>query len=258
MTERKKIYFLSDVHLGLPDYKQSLVREKLLVKWLDEVSQDAAEIYLVGDIFDFWHEYKRVVPRGFTRLLGKIAEITDKGIPVHFFTGNHDIWIFDYLPLETGIILHKEKLVTEIYGKKFLIAHGDGLGPADKGFKRMKKVFTNSFAQWLFARIHPNFSIWVAHSWSRKSRYKEEKKKEQFKGENSEWLVLYAKKKLMESHYDYFIFGHRHITVKYKLKKSTFINLGDWIYNFSYAVYDGNEIELIKNYPEKEKVEFIK
>lgn len=257
MTETKKTYFVSDVHLGLPDNKESLAREKLLVRWLDEVSADAEKIYLVGDVFDFWFEYKRVVPRGFTRLLGKIAEITDKGIEVHFFTGNHDIWVFDYLPEETGVILHKEKLVTEINGKKFLIAHGDGLGPGDKGFKRMKKVFTCRFAQWLFARIHPNFAVWMAHSWSRKSRYKEEKKKLQFKGPEKEWLILYAKKKLEKEHYDYFIFGHRHITVKYKLNDAVFINLGDWLHNFSYAVFDGNELRLIKNYPEKTNVDFI-
>ena len=252
MKPVKNIYFISDIHLGFPDPKESMEREKLLVQWLDEVAENASEIYFLGDVFDFWFEYKRVVPRGFTRFLGKLAELTDRGIPVHFFTGNHDIWVFDYLPAETGVILHKDKLITEFSGKKFLLAHGDGLGPYDKGFKRMKKVFTNPFWQWCFARLHPNFGVKIAHSMSHKSRCKLHPSELQFKGPDKEWLILYAKRKLEQNHYDYFIFGHRHIPVKFKIQEtSTFINLGDWLQNFTYGIFDGEKFELIRYYPEK-------
>lgn len=247
MKTDKKIYFVSDVHLGCPDAVKSLEREKLFVKWLEEIKNDAEEIFMVGDIFDFWFEYKYVVPRGFTRLLGKISEITDSGIPVHFFTGNHDIWVHDYLPTETGVIIHREKLIREFNNKLFLIAHGDGLGPADKGFKRMKKVFTHSFSNWLFERFHPNFGISIGQFWSRKSREAEKSDTYVFMGEDKEWLILYAKKKLLEQHYDYFIFGHRHIAVNIKIgENSQFVNLGDWITHFTYAVFDGENLELKK------------
>ncbi len=251
MTNKNNIYFASDVHLGTPNHQESLIREKIFVKWLDEIKQDAKEIYLLGDIFDFWYEYKHVAPRGFTRTLGKIAEITDNGIPVHFFTGNHDLWVFDYLTQETGVILHRNKLVTEFYGKKFLLAHGDGLGPGDKGFKRMKKVFTNPVAQWLFSRLHPNFAFGIAKGWSQKSRESYSKNEMEFKGEDGEWLILYAKHKLKTQHFDYFIFGHRHIPIDITINNTTrFINLGDWLHNFTYAVFDGTKLEL-KRYNNK-------
>jgi UDP-2,3-diacylglucosamine hydrolase len=247
LNTSKKIYFVSDIHLGLPNPVKSLAREKLFIKWLDEIKIDAQEIFLVGDIFDFWFEYEYVVPRGFTRLLGKLAEITDAGIPVHFFTGNHDIWVHDYLPSETGVILHREKLITEFNNKRFMIAHGDGLGPADKGFKRLKKVFTNPLSKWIFARIHPNFGVRFAHFWSHRSRDVYDSDTYLFKGEDKEWLILYAKKKLTEQHFDYFIFGHRHIPLEINLGENThFINLGDWITNFTYAVFDGEKVELKK------------
>ncbi len=156
--EGKKLFFVSDAHLGLPNYNESLKREKLLIKWLDEIKNDASEIFLLGDIFDFWYEWKRVVPRGFVRLLAKIAELTDSGIPVHLFTGNHDIWVFDYLPHETGVILHTTPFSLEVAGKKIHIAHGDALGPGDYVFKFLKKLFTNKLLQWFFSRFHPNFA----------------------------------------------------------------------------------------------------
>ena len=240
MKQNKKIYFVSDAHLGFPSIEESIGREKLFVKWLDEIKNDAEEIYLLGDIFDFWFEYKKAVPRGFTRLLGKISEITDSGIPVHFFTGNHDIWIFDYLPKETGVIIHRKPITREFNGKRFFLAHGDGLGPHDKGYKIMKKIFTNSVAQWFFSLLHPNVGISIAQFFSHKSRYSN-------KGDDKEWLVLFAKNKLNEQYYDYLIFGHRHIPVDIKLdEKSRFINLGDWISNFTYAVFDGKNFELKK------------
>jgi len=245
LTKKNKIYFASDVHLGLPDYKESLVREKRFVQWLDRIKHDAREIVLLGDIFDFWFEYKRAIPRGFTRFLGKLCELTDSGIPVHFFTGNHDMWIFDYLPEETGVILHKEPIVKEYYGKKFYLAHGDGLGPGDNSYKLLKKIFASRFSQWLFARFHPNVGIWIANTWSTHSRYSRETKP--FEGEDKEWLILYSKKLLKSQDFDYMVYGHRHLPMDLKIKENTrYINLGDWITNFTYAVFDGEKMELKK------------
>ena len=252
--ENKNIYFASDIHLGLPNQTESLVREKKFVAFLDEIKKDAKEIYLLGDVFDFWHEYKHVVPRGYVRFLGKIAEITDLGIPVHFFTGNHDIWVYDYLPTELGVIIHKEPIEIELNNKKFYLAHGDGLGPWDKGFRFMKRGFTNPVLQWFFARLHPNFAVGLANSLSRKNRYAESEDDKVFKGEDKEWLVLYSKKILKEKHFDFFIYGHRHIPIELMLKEnSKYINLGDWIHHFTYAVFDGENTELKKYIGSAEK-----
>ena len=238
-----KVYFASDFHLGVPDHTSSLVREKLIVKWLDEIKDDASEIYLLGDIFDFWFEYKTVVPRGFVRLLGKIAEITDAGIPVHIFTGNHDMWMFDYLPLELNVTLIRTHLTKEFNGKKFFIGHGDGIGPGDHGYKFIKAVFANKVCQWLFARIHPNLAFKIANFWSAKSRVATEQLK--FVGEEHEYQIIFAKDMLKIEHIDYFIFGHRHIPHDIELSEgSRYINLGDWITSFTYAVFDGENLEL--------------
>lgn len=251
MSQRNKIYFASDVHLGLPNYESSLKREKLFVQWLDEIKNDASEIYLLGDIFDFWFEYKRAIPRGFSRFLGKLCEITDSGIPVHFFTGNHDMWIFDYLPKETGIILHKKPLVKEFSGKKFYLAHGDGFGPGDPFYKILKKIFASRFSQWLFARFHPNIGIWIANSWSSHSRYSRETRP--FEGENKEWLIIYSKELLKKEHFDFMIYGHRHYPTDMVINKTTrYINLGDWLSHFTYAVFDGENFELRKYLEKKE------
>lgn len=246
MSNPKKIYFLSDAHLGLPNEKESLVREKLLVEWLDKVKADAAEIYFVGDMFDFWFEHKRVVPRGFTRFLGKVSEICDSGIPVHYFTGNHDLWVFNYLPTETGVIIHRKHIVKEYNGKRFFIAHGDGLGPNDRSFKILKKIFLNKFCQWFFQRLHPNFTMWIGINWSRSSRYNDKTENLTFLGEKKERLIAFAKEKLKEEHYDFFIFGHRHVPYEFPLEENVkFINLGDWITNFTYAEFDGNDLKLL-------------
>ena len=251
MDKNHKIYFASDLHLGLPDYKSSLVREKHFVKWLDMIKKDASEIYLVGDVFDFWYEYKKVVPRGFTRLLGKLSEITDSGIPIHYFTGNHDVWVYDYLPMETGVIVHRQPFVIERNNKRIYIAHGDGLGPGDKSFKLLKKIFTSGFLQWCFSRLHPNFSLWFGQNWSLSRRYSHGKVPEYY-GDDKEWLVLYSKDRLTEQHYDYFIYGHRHLPLEIQItENSKFVNLGDWISNFTYAVFDGEELNL-KRFPIKE------
>ena len=245
MGQKDKIYFASDVHLGLPNYKESLTREKYFVRWLDSIKHDAREIVLLGDIFDFWFEYKRAIPRGFTRFLGKLCELTDSGIPVHFFTGNHDMWIFDYLPRETGIILHKEPIIKEYSGEKFFLAHGDGLGPGDNSYKLLKKIFASKFSQWLFARFHPNIGIWIANTWSTHSRYSRETKP--FEGEDKEWLILYSKKLLKSEDFDFMVYGHRHLPMDLKLNEKTrYINLGDWITNFTYGVFDGEKMEIKK------------
>lgn len=247
MQAGKKIYFASDFHLGVPSFEKSLAREKRIVKWLDEIKHDASEIYLMGDMFDFWFEYKYAAPKGFVRLLGKIAEITDSGIPVTFFTGNHDMWMFDYLPREIGVTIYKDPIEKEFNGKKFFLGHGDGLGPGDKGYKFIKKIFSNKFCQWLFARIHPNFGIGMANYWSRKSRLSNGPEDEKFTGEENEWLVVFAKDVLKNKHFDYFIFGHRHLPLDIKLtENSRYINLGEWVNYNTYAVFDGNTVELKK------------
>ena len=243
----KKIYFASDFHLGVPDHKTSLVREKRVVAWLESIKHDASDIYLVGDVFDFWFEYKSTVPKGFVRLLGKLAELSDSGINIHFFTGNHDMWAFDYLTEEIGAKMYREPIEIDLSGKKMMIGHGDGLGPADHGYKFIKKVFANKLCQWLFARLHPNLSFGVAHYFSKKSRIATGTSDEKFLGNENEWLVLYCKEVLKKRHIDYFIFGHRHLPLDIQLNdKSRYINLGEWIHYNTYAVFNGEKLELKK------------
>lgn len=247
-----KIYFASDFHLGAPDFEQSLIREKRIVAWLDKIKTDATEVYLVGDIFDFWFEYKTVVPRGHVRLLGKIAELSDAGIKVHYFIGNHDMWVFDYLPKETGVEIHRDSIQRTFNGKKFFIGHGDGLGPGDHGYKFIKKVFRNPVCQWLFARLHPNLGIGLANFWSKTSRQHTGDSEKEFLGAENEWLALYCKDVLKDNHYDYFIFGHRHLPLEISVgEKSTYFNLGDWIDHYTYAVFDGSSLKLL-SYKEEE------
>ncbi|MGF1583697.1 MAG: UDP-2,3-diacylglucosamine diphosphatase [Bacteroidales bacterium] len=252
MSDRKKIYFATDAHFGLSGPEKSLPRERLFVKWLDFIRKDAREIWLLGDIFDFWFEYRRVVPRGYTRILGKIAEITDSGIPVHFFTGNHDIWVFDYLPKETGMIIHKEPVTVTFSGKKFFLAHGDGLDGKDHGFKILKWAFTNPAFQWMFARLHPNFAMWFGHRWSHNSRYSKELITP-YRGPEGEEHMIFANKMLEKEHFDYFVFGHRHLPFNMPLNNGTSrcINLGDWLWHFSYGVFDGQTME-VRNFPAEE------
>lgn len=247
MLPGKRIHFLSDFHLGVPDAATSLAREKRIVAFLDEAAKDAEEIMLLGDLFDFWFEYSRAVPRGHVRLLGKLAEITDRGIPVHLFLGNHDMWIFDYVPKETGVIVHREPIVREWNGKRFLIGHGDGLGPGDHGYKFMKSIFRNPVCQWLFARLHPNFGLWLGDFWSGRSRKKSYANDRKWLGEDKEWLVQYCRERLAEEHFDYLIFGHRHLPIDIEVGAgSRYINLGDWITWFTYATFNGNELKLMK------------
>lgn len=237
---KKKIFFASDFHLGAPNYEDSLKREKRIVRWLDSIADEAEEIYLLGDVFDFWFEYKHAIPKGFVRIQGKIAELTDKGIKINWFIGNHDMWIFDYIPKELGVNLIRTEVEREYNGKSFFIGHGDGLGPGDRGYKFIKKVFRNPVCQWLFARLHPNFGIGLANLSSRKSRAATGDGDAIYHGEEKEMLVQYCKSKLEDKHYDYFIFGHRHLPIQFELnEKSEYINIGDWIKYFSYGVFDG-------------------
>ena len=239
-----KIYFASDLHLGVPNREKSLVREKLFVQWLDEIKNDAEAIYLVGDIFDFWFEYKKAVPKGYVRLLGKLAEISDLGIPIHIFTGNHDMWLFDYLEDEINAHIYREPIEVSLKGKRFFIGHGDGLGPGDNGYKLIKKIFKNKLCQWLFERIHPNLGISIAQYWSKKSRIANGEKDESYYGEK-EWLTQFCKEKMKTIEVDYFIFGHRHLPLQVDLGNNTiYINLGEWVNYNSYAVFDGKRLEL--------------
>lgn len=241
-----KTYFLSDFHLGVPDHPRSLEREKKIVEFLDQAAKDAQEIFILGDIFDFWFEYKTAVPRGFVRLLGKIASIVDSGIPIHVFIGNHDMWIFDYLPEELGVKLYREPIMQTIYGKRLYIGHGDGLGPGDNGYKFIKKVFRNPLCQWLFARLHPNFGIGLANFWSGRSRKKNWDNDRRWNGSDKEFLVKHCQTELQKEYYDYFVFGHRHLPIDMEVgPNSRYINLGDWITNFSYGVLnDQGEFQL--------------
>jgi len=247
----KKVYFLSDAHLGSRALKGH-DRERLLVRFLDQLKEDASAIYLLGDMFDFWYEYKLVIPKGYTRFLGKLAELTDNGIPVHFFIGNHDIWCGDYLEKECGLIIHREPIITTLLGQKFYLAHGDGLGDPDKKFQLLRALFHNTLLQKLFSTIHPRWSIDLGLAWAKKSRMKrKDGKSPVFLGENKDLLVIYSKQYLQKDpSVNFFIYGHEHILLDLPLSKSArIIVLGDWIQYFSYAVFDGQSLQL-KQYTE--------
>ena len=241
----KKIYFSSDNHLGAPTFKESLPREKKFIAWLDFVKKDAAAIFLMGDLFDFWFEYKTVVPKGFTRTLGKLAELTDAGISIYYFVGNHDLWMNGYFEEELNIPVYHKPQQLSINNKQFFIGHGDGLGPGDLGFKRMKKVFTNPLAKWFFRWLHPDLGVRLAQHLSVNNKIISGDADATFLGEDKEWLIQYCKRKLESAHYHYFIFGHRHLPLEIDLNdNSKYINLGDWVKYFTYAVFDGDKLKL--------------
>jgi len=243
----KKIYFASDQHLGAPTAEASFPREQKFVAWLDTVKQDAEAIFLLGDLFDFWFEYKTVVPKGFVRVLGKLAEIRDSGIPIYFFVGNHDLWMHDYFEKELNIPVYHDNQTFTFHGKSFLIGHGDGKGPGDKGYKRMKKVFTHPVSKWVYRWLHPDLGVKLAQYLSVKNKLISGEADVKFLGEDNEWLVQYCKRKLQTQHYDYFVFGHRHLPMTITLnEQSTYINLGDWIGYFTYGVFDGAQMTLEK------------
>jgi UDP-2,3-diacylglucosamine hydrolase len=247
IPDGKKIYFASDNHLGAPTMEASRPREKKFVAWLDEIKQDAAAIFLLGDLFDFWFEYKTVVPKGFTRTLGKLAEITDSGIPIYYFVGNHDLWMNGYFEEELNIPVFHEPQEFKLKDTSFYIGHGDGLGPGDKGYKRMKKVFTNPLSKWLYQWLHPDWGVLLAQYFSVKNKLISGDEDIKFLGEENEWLVQYSKEKLKEKHRDFFVFGHRHLPMEIDLdNNSRYVNLGDWITYYTYGVFDGEGFALKK------------
>ncbi|HLT87439.1 MAG TPA: UDP-2,3-diacylglucosamine diphosphatase [Sphingobacterium sp.] len=246
MSTRDKIYFASDFHLGVTSKTTSIERERKLVSWLDHIKHDAKALFLVGDIFDFWFEYSTVVPKGFIRFLGKLAELADLGVEITLFKGNHDMWMFGYLKEQLNARVVDNELILQLDGKIFYIHHGDGLGPGDTKYKFLKAFFRSKVCQWLFARLHPNLGIGIAQRWSRHSRAAN-LDEERFLGEDQEWLIQYAKELLQQEHFNYFIFGHRHLAYDIQLaENSRIINLGEWMHACTYAVWDGKQLELKK------------
>ena len=275
LPDNKKIYFLSDFHLGAPDHASSLEREKIIVQFLDEIKNEASEIFLLGDMFDFWYEYRKVVPKGYVRLLGKLAELSDTGIILHFFVGNHDMWMRDYFQQELNITVYFSPVEIDRNGKSFFIGHGDGLGPGDLGYKRLKKFFRNPVSKWLFGILPPLAGMGLANYLSRRSRVQTGASEEIFLGEEKEWLIIYCKEILNKKSINFFVFGHRHLAIDYRLLpakasakagtplstpwrgvggevgEARYINLGDWIYYFTYGVFEGEKMEL-KSYKGKD------
>lgn len=245
---KTKYYFASDFHLGAPNYQSSRAREQKIVAWLDLIKTDAAALFLMGDIFDFWFEYKTVVPKGYVRLLGKLSELSDVGVQLYFFKGNHDMWVFDYFEKELNATIISNELIIEKDGKRVFLHHGDGLGKGDEAYKLLKKIFRSRFCQWLFARLHPNLGIGIANYWSGKSRIANNKK-EGLKLIESEkiWAESYYKELKQEfGDFDFMIFGHRHFPVKIRLVGgATYFNLGEWVNYASYAMMDNGEVELL-------------
>jgi UDP-2,3-diacylglucosamine hydrolase len=240
-----KVYFASDFHLGMDARLSSIEREKKVVRWLDMVSQDAEEIYIVGDLFDYWFEYKHTVPKGFVRILGKLAAIRDMGIPVYFFTGNHDMWLFRYFEEELDIPTYRAPITRCIKGKNFFIGHGDGLGPGDRGYKMLKAVFANAFCQWAFKWIHPDVGLPLMRFFSQTSR-KYTGDEAPFTNPEKEWLVHFSNQHRKTNEIDFYIFGHRHLPIDYRITSGNarYINLGEWMHACSYGVWDGNTFEI--------------
>jgi UDP-2,3-diacylglucosamine hydrolase len=243
-ASRKYLYFASDLHLGAPTAQKSAVREKAFINWLDEIKSTAKAIYLLGDVFDFWFEYKTVVPKGYTRLLGKIAELSDAGIEIHYFKGNHDMWVFDYFQKELGLTLHSDAHTFTYAGKQFYLHHGDGLGPGDYKYKVLKRFFRSALCQWLFARLHPNFGIGLASFLSRRSRANGGAKDATYNGPQTEWLFQYVQELAQKQDHDYYLFGHRHLPLHLKHGNALYINTGDWLQYCTFARFDTETLEL--------------
>lgn len=245
MVNGKNIYFVSDLHLGAPALTNNREREMLFSDWLQSIRNDASMLFIMGDYFDFWFEYRKTVPKGFVRSLGTLAELCDSGLPVHFFTGNHDIWAFDYLSTEVGMTVHTGSMQMELLGRKFFLSHGDDLGEKDFGYQLIKKFFHNKIAQWAFAKIHPDLSFRIAHYWSKQSRLSYVKQNHDLLNLAKEEQYQYAKSVLQKEYFDYFVFGHRHIMLNEPLEgNSRLVILGDWIRQFSYGIFDGNEFTI--------------
>lgn len=241
----KKAYFISDIHLGMFPYEESRQREKRVVQWLRSIQPDAGVLFLMGDVFDYWYEYSKVVPRGYVRFLGALAELADSGVEIHYFTGNHDVWVFDYLPTEIGLTLHRKPREFDINGKRFFLGHGDGLIPSkDRGYTLLKSCFDNPVLQWMYTRLHPNFSMWIGQKWSKNSRLSKGIF-EPYLGDDKEFQVLFANDYVKQHAIDYFVFGHRHWPMEKQLDSgAVLINLGEWIISNTYASFDGHKTEL--------------
>ena len=246
LPSNKKVYFASDLHLTSSTDVESRCRELAFIQWLDRVKDDAAAIFLLGDLFDFWFEYRYVVPRGYVRLLGKLAELTDNGIPIHYFTGNHDQWIRDYFACEMNIHTYNQPTEFELNGKLFLIGHGHGnnISPENKFYKLIYAAFENRLLQKLFAALHPRWGMNLGANWSISSRKRRGIRKP-FNGVENELIYWYTQYVLTKKHYDFFVFGHRHLALDIRLNEnSRYINTGEWIEAQTYAVFDGKEVTL--------------
>lgn len=254
------IYFASDFHLGVPARLSSREREEQIVAWLDHCWRtDAEAFYLVGDLFEFWFEWREVVPRGYVRFLGKLAQIVDAGVPVHVFTGNHDMWFGDYLQREVGVVVHRRPVRGNLLGHEMLIGHGDGLGPGDHGYKWLKRIFEARWARWAYARLHPDLAMQLAYFFSGKSRSSQPPETE-FLGADEEWLVAYSERKLAgDPTLDYCVFGHRHLPIDHTLSNGTsrYVNLGEWLHYTSYARLDGTGMTLAYWTPANERAKIF-
>lgn len=246
LKDNQKVFFASDFHLGAPDYQASRKREDKIVRWLSEIEKEAAAIFLVGDLFDFWFEYEKVIPKGFLRFISKITSLREKGVPIFFFSGNHDLWMRDYFTIELDIPVFAHPIEIEINHKKFLIGHGDGLGPGDERYKLLKKIFTNKICQWFFKWLHPDIGIALAQKWSGSSRISNILKNEDtFKGQEGEWLWQYCQSVEANMHFDYYVFGHRHLPLELPVgERATYFNLGEWVSQYTYGVFDGKDFKL--------------
>jgi UDP-2,3-diacylglucosamine hydrolase len=257
LTQLKKLYFASDFHLGMPNENDSRIREKKIIEWLEYCRKDAKSIFLLGDVFDFWFEYHKTIPKGFVRFLGTIASITDQGIPVYLFPGNHDLWISDYLKKECGVTLVEGFFEFEHQGKRFFLHHGDGLGPGDTSYKIMKRIFTARFARFLFQWIHPNLGIALAHALSRKSRLSQSPKEDNYLGHNKEHLTQFvlshSQSKTNESRPHYYLFGHRHLVIDTTINGVRYLNLGEWLHGSQFVVFDGETLQFL-SWPNNEPV----
>ena len=256
LNSNKKVYFASDFHLGAPNPKESRTREYKVIEWLNYVQKDAQVIFLVGDIFDFWFEYKKVVPKGFVRIQAKIAELVEQGIEVYFFLGNHDMWMKNYFSKELGVKMVENELEVKINNKTFYISHGDGLGPGDYGYKLIKKIFRNRVCQFLFSLLHPSMGLSLANYFSKRSRASSGKEDESFTKKENEWLYQFCIEKLKDHDIDFFVFGHRHLPMEISINSSKYFNLGEWMNYQTCAEFDGEDQHLFSW--ENGKIEIFK
>ncbi len=242
---KNKWFFASDFHLGVPNDKASMLREIKICEWLERIKNEAEKLFLVGDIFDFWFEYKHVVPKGYLRFLGKIAELSDNGTKIYFFKGNHDVWMFDYFEKQLNVEIISNELIIEKNNYKFFIHHGDGLGPGDKSYKFLKNIFRNKIAIWAFKWLHPDIGAWIAKTASKNSRISQNQNDKSYLGDDKEFLTLFCKEYISKNDINFFIFGHRHLPIDKNIsEKSRYINLGEWVNDFTFAEFDGEKLEL--------------